>query len=63
MWNFPVFIAMACLLASVGCSSLRVTDPERTATEQFLMSTAVTEAVSQISTEALRDRVVYLDDT
>lgn len=49
------------LASAAGCSSLRVTDPPRTATEQFLISQAAREAVAQISTEALRDRLVYID--
>lgn len=46
-----------------GCTSVRVTDPPRTATEQFLMSTAAADAVRQLSGEALRGRTVYVDDT
>jgi hypothetical protein len=49
------------LLITSGCASLRVTDPPRSADEQFLMSTAAQRAVAQLSTEALRDRKVYLD--
>jgi len=43
-----------------GCASVRVTDPERTATEQMLLSRAAEEAVAQLSTETLRDREVYV---
>src|ERR1700722_11665028 len=49
-------IALLC-----GCATLRVTDPPRAADEQFLMSTAAQRAVAQLSTEALRDRRVFLD--
>jgi hypothetical protein len=38
-----------------------VTDPERTATEQFLLSRAATEAVRQLSFGILRGRRVYVD--
>jgi hypothetical protein len=38
-----------------------VTDPPRSATEQFLLSVATRKAVDQLSAEALRDRAVYLD--
>lgn len=55
-------IAILSMLLAVGCSNIRVTNPPRTATEQFLMSSAVTEAVAQIATDSLRDRLVYLDD-
>ncbi|HEX8324027.1 MAG TPA: DUF6655 family protein [Tepidisphaeraceae bacterium] len=44
-----------------GCASIRVTDPARSATEQFLMSQAVEKAVGLLSVDALRDRVVYVD--
>ncbi|MFG0294222.1 MAG: DUF6655 family protein [Phycisphaerales bacterium JB050] len=46
-----------------GCtSSIRVTDPARTATEQFLLSQAAALAVSQLSIENLRGRRVFVDD-
>ena len=44
-----------------GCATIRVTDPPRSATEQFLMSEATRKAVEQLSAEALRDRAVYVD--
>lgn len=46
-----------------GCATVRVTAPERTATEQFLMSEAAIEAVQQLSADALRDRAVYVDES
>jgi hypothetical protein len=46
-----------------GCASIRVTDPQQSATEQFLMSEATRKAVAQLSAEALRDRLVYVDTT
>jgi len=46
-----------------GCASIRVTDPSRTATEQFLESQALEKSIAQISTAPLRDRNVYVDDT
>jgi hypothetical protein len=53
----------ACMAIALfgGCATLRVTDPPRAADEQFLMSTAAQKAVAQLSTEALRDRRVFLD--
>jgi uncharacterized protein DUF6655 len=45
-----------------GCANLRVTDPSRTATEQFLLSQAAIEAVRPLSFEALHGRKVYVDD-
>ncbi|HEV56555.1 MAG TPA: hypothetical protein ENN87_03550 [Phycisphaerales bacterium] len=53
--------ALACLLT--GCASLRVTDPARTATEQFLLSEAAKKAVQPLSFEALHARRVYVDST
>lgn len=53
-------IAANALIA--GCSSsIRVTDPPRSATEQFLVSTAAAEAVAQLAIEPLRGRSVYVD--
>ncbi|MDZ4755087.1 MAG: DUF6655 family protein [Phycisphaerae bacterium] len=47
---------------SVGCqSSVRVSDPARTATEQFLLSTAAARAVEQLSLDSLRGRSVFVD--
>ncbi len=38
-----------------------MTDPPRSATEQFLVSTAAAEAVSQLALEPLRGRTVFVD--
>lgn len=46
-----------------GCANVRVTDPSRTATEQFLLSQAGVKAVELLSFEALQGRRVYLDIT
>jgi hypothetical protein len=56
------------VLLGTGCASIRVTDPPRTATEQFLLSEAARLAIDQISAqglsgESLRDRKVFLDST
>ena len=54
----------ALLCGAAGCTStIRVTDPPRTATEQFLLSKAAAEAVDQLSIEALRGRAIYMDAT
>src|SRR4051794_24639995 len=47
--------------ASGGCATIRVTDPPRSADEQFLLSTAAVRAVAQLSTDALRDRKVFVE--
>jgi hypothetical protein len=56
--------AIALCLALGGCTStIRVTDPPRTASEQFLLSHAAAEAVEQLSIDSLRGRNVYVDTT
>jgi hypothetical protein len=55
-----MFMILGSLTAG-GCATIRVTDPPRTATEQFLLSGAATRAIDQLSAEALRDRKVYLE--
>lgn len=64
--NFCVCICClaSCLLLGAlgGCTStIRVTDPPRTATEQFLLSKAAERAVEQLSVDGLRGRRVFLD--
>lgn len=54
--------AGALLVTLCGCATQRVTDPQRTATEQFLLSTAVVEAVTPLSFEVLHGRKVYVSD-
>ncbi len=55
------FAASAFLLC--GCANIRVTNPSRTATEQFLLSQAATEAIEGFSFEPLFGRKVYLDSS
>lgn len=45
-----------------GCSTIRVTNPPRTATEQFLLSQAAVRAVEPLSFDALYGRKVFLDE-
>jgi len=49
------------LLCGPGCATIRVTDPPRTATEQFLISQAVTSALEQLNLGGLRDRKIWLE--
>jgi hypothetical protein len=62
-----VFLAGICLAAGLyfcgGCSTIRVTDPAETATQEFLESEATRLAVAQISADTLRDRKVFVDMT
>ena len=46
-----------------GCATIRTTDPQHTATEQFLLTGAAQAAVDQMSADTLRDRIVYVDTT
>jgi hypothetical protein len=58
----PLAALGAALLLLAACTStIRVTDPPRTATEQFLLSHAAMEAVAQLAVEPLRGRRVFLD--
>lgn len=58
-----VFVLLCWPVWLIGCAQTRVTDPARTASEQFLLSTAAAEAVSQLSFDVLRGRTVYVDTT
>ena len=49
--------------AAGGCATIRTTDPQHTATEQFLLTSAAQSAVDQVSADTLRDRIVYIDTT
>jgi hypothetical protein len=60
MKTLPIVLLLLHLCAG-GCASIRVTDPSRTATEQFLMSQAVSRALQQLNVEALRDRKVWVE--
>jgi len=52
---------LVCCAFATACTSIRVTDPTETADEEFLMTGAAESAVAQLSTDALRDRSVYVD--
>jgi hypothetical protein len=54
-------IALLTLFFATGCATIRVTDPPRSADEQFLLTTAATRAVAQLSVEAMRDRKVWVE--
>jgi hypothetical protein len=60
----PQWLVAALLLAMLGpggCAATRVTDPPRTATEQFLLSRAAAEAVGHLSFAGLEGRRVFVD--
>jgi len=54
---FPLVV----LVFAGGCATIRVTDPKQTATEQFLMSQAVSRSLEQLNVDALRDRKIWLE--
>jgi hypothetical protein len=45
----------------IGCGTTRMSDTQRTATEQLLISNAVDQAVSQIDFRPLAGKRVYFD--
>ncbi|MEX0774340.1 MAG: DUF6655 family protein [Phycisphaeraceae bacterium] len=49
------------LVLTAGCNTVRVTDPQHTATELFLMTQAIQEATAQLGAQPLRDRKVFVD--
>lgn len=60
--TIPIALLAALTLLPACTSTIRTTDPARTATEQFLLSQAASLAVSQLTVEGLRGRRVFVDD-
>jgi len=59
-----MFASLAILVPLCGgCATIRVTDPEYTATQQFLENVASEQAVSQLSMNGLRDQIVFVDSS
>ena len=57
------WIILLPLIFSVGCTAVRETQPERTATEQLILSSAVVDAARQIQAEAVAGKKVVVDVT
>jgi hypothetical protein len=55
-------LALLAALVATGCSSVRRTDPARTATEQLLISTAADRATAKLDLEGLKGKKVALVD-
>jgi hypothetical protein len=53
----------AVVLGLPGCSTVRVTSPSATATQQYLTSEAVSKAISKLSFDLLRGRKVFIDNS
>jgi hypothetical protein len=49
------------IVSTFGCGTTRWTDTQRTLTEQWLVSSAIDEAVSRIDFSVLHDKTVFLD--
>lgn len=56
-------VALLFLLILAGCGEGRITDPPRTATEQFIISTAAEGAVEKITLTPLAGHRIYVDAT
>ena len=54
-------ILVSLVVSSLGCGTTRMTDTQRTATEQLLISNAVDQAVEQIDFHPLAGKPVYFD--
>ena len=65
MWRVTgraIVCAVLCWLfcGAGGCATIRITDPPRTADEEFLLTEAATRAIAKLSLDALRGRSVWL---
>ncbi|MFC1781130.1 DUF6655 family protein [Planctomycetota bacterium] len=58
--RLTVFLTVSLVLCC-SCANVRITDPLRTATEQFLLSQAAVQAVELLSFEVIHGRTVFLD--
>lgn len=58
-----ILISGLVIAGAAGCSTTRVTNPPRTATEQYLLSQAAIKAVEPFSFDSLYGRRVYLNET
>lgn len=54
-------LSLALIGLFAGCGTTRMTDTQRTATEQLLVSNAVDQAVSQMDVSSLAGKTVYFD--
>lgn len=62
-WVARCVSLLALLALEGGCATVRVTDPTHSATEQFLLTGALQQAIQQLSMDGLRDQLVYLDSS
>ena len=52
---------VALALLAAGCTTMRETEPKRTATEEMLISSAADRAVAQVDAKALSGKKVFVD--
>lgn len=55
------WVALLLILLVPGCVRLRTTEPASTASEQFLMTQAINQAVDRLAMTGLRDELVFVD--
>lgn len=60
-WLVGLLMSSGFMAGVVGCATVRVTDPPRTATEQFLLSGAGARAVAQLDFGPMQGRKVFVD--
>jgi len=65
MWQVTgraIVCAVLCwlLCGAGGCATIRITDPPRTADEEFLLTESATRAIAKLSLDALRGRSVWV---
>src|SRR5205823_12442541 len=60
-WARAWRLALIAAFGAAGCGTTRVSDTQRTATEQLLVSNAVDQAVSQLDFRILAGKPVYFD--
>ncbi len=60
-FRFRLLLLLFFMMIISGCATVRVTDPTRTATEQFLLSKAAQDAIDGLSFESIHGRTVFLD--
>jgi hypothetical protein len=56
-----LLLGFCALMGTTGCSSVRITDPPRTADEEFLLTEAARRSIAQLSLDALRDRAIWIE--
>jgi len=61
--RLPIILPCLVLVAVTGCTTIRSSDPQRTATEQLLISTAADRAAKSLSLDIPRGDRIFVDAT